>query len=192
MDNPELRNSIQGTSSSLSKSERQKLRREEKQRQREQKVKALQRKKLTKKSLIWAIVVGGLIGLGWLIFQGRQPKPDLISRRGIHWHPEISITIKGQPREIPANIGIGAVHADMHTHKKNDQIHVEMQRPVRKEDVRVGKFFSIWDKKFTSSCIFDYCNGPDGTVKMLVNGKENAGFENYLMQDKDKIEIIFE
>ena len=28
-------------------------------------------------------------------------------------------------------------------------------------------------------------------MKMLVNGKENAEYENYVMRDKDKIELEF-
>lgn len=192
MDTPELNNAVETTPPSLSKAERKKLRREEKQRQQEKKIQATQRKQLIKKISMWTLVIGCLIGIGWLISQSLQPNPDLISRRGIHWHPEIAITIKGQPVEIPANIGMGPVHADMHTHKINDQIHVEMQRAVRKEDIRVGKFFDIWGTQFSSTCILDSCNGPDGTVKMFVNGKENTEFENYLMQDKDKIEIKYE
>ena len=38
----------------------------------------------------------------------------------------------------------------------------------------------------------DKKNDQGGTVKMLVNGKENAEFENYLMKDGDKIEISYE
>jgi hypothetical protein len=29
-------------------------------------------------------------------------------------------------------------------------------------------------------------------LKMTVNGKENTEYENYIMQDKDKIELRFE
>lgn len=176
----------------LTKAERRKLEREERQRQREHEAQARQHKRFMKKVVLWSGVVVVIVLIGWLVAQLLQPNPDLISRRGIHWHADLVITVKGQPVEIPTNIGLGAIHADMHTHKVNDQIHLEMQRPVRKEDTRLGKFFAIWGKQFNSSCILDSCNGPEDMVKMFVNGHENTEFENYLIQDKDRIEIRYE
>lgn len=130
---------------------------------------------------------------------------DVVSTSGIHWHPELSIIIKGQKQAIPANIGIGMQYAgykyydsmmmmaDMHTHDVSGQIHWEvMQGPVTKDEVTLSAFFGIWGKTFSNSCIFEYCNGAEGTVKMLVNGKENTEFEKYLVKDNDKIEISYE
>ncbi len=176
----------------LSKGERKKQRREEKQRQQEEAIKARQQKKVFKKTALWAVVGAIVFGIGWLIVTTvRSPDaPDLISRRGIHWHPELTISVKGQSVDIPANIGVGgAAHKDMHTHKINDQIHVEMNRAIRKDDIRLGKFFDIWGKQFNSRCVVDTCSDTEGVIKMTVNGQPNTEFENYLMQDKDKIEI---
>ena len=36
-----------------------------------------------------------------------QPSSDIVSKEGIHWHPHLSIYVRGQKQEIPANIGIG-------------------------------------------------------------------------------------
>ena len=63
---------------------------------------------------------------------------------------------------------------------------------VKKDDIKLGKFFDIWGKTFNKACIFDKCSGSDGQVNMLVNGELNSEFENYTMKDGDKIEIIFE
>ncbi len=130
---------------------------------------------------------------------------DVISTAGVHWHPELSVIIKGVKQTIPANIGIGMQYAgykyydsmmmmaDMHTHDASGQIHWEvMQGPVTKDEVTLKAFFGVWGKTFSSSCIFEYCNGAEGTVKMLVNGKENTEFENHQVQDKDNIEIRYE
>lgn len=130
---------------------------------------------------------------------------DYISQEGIHWHPEVSFVIKGEKQSIPANVGIGMQYAgypqydpmmmmtNIHTHDASGQLHWEvMEGPVKKEDVRLGQFFSIWGKKFTKECIFDNCNGTGGTVRFVVNGKENTEFENYLVKDSDKIEILYE
>lgn len=69
---------------------------------------------------------------------------------------------------------------------------MEFSGLVKKDDVRLGRFFEIWRKQFTKDCIFDTCDGSGGKLKMLVNGRENFEFENYIMRDRDKIEIIFE
>lgn len=173
-----------------------KQKREERQRQREQARLAAQRKKNITRALLWGIPIV-LIALGaWAIT--RLPKisnedDPLISRRGIHWHPNLDISIKGERVTIPANIGLGGgIHADTHTHKENDQIHLEMSRPVRLSDTRLVKFFEAWGEMFNSECILDNCNGEEGTVKMFVNGQESFEFENYHMNDGDKIEIRYE
>ncbi len=130
---------------------------------------------------------------------------SVISEKGIHWHQELKIIIKGEVITIPANIGIGMQYAgyplydqmmmmtDMHTHDDSGTLHWEiMEGPVKKEDVRLANFFAIWGKKFDNNCIFEFCNGTEGKMTMLVNGKENTEFQNYLANDKDKIEIRYE
>lgn len=172
-----------------------KQQREERQRQREQAQLAAQRKKGISRLLLWGIPLVLLAFGVWAI--ARSPKTSdednpLISRRGIHWHPNLEIWIKGERVTIPANIGLGGIHADTHTHEENDRIHLEMSRPVRESDTRLAKFFETWGKEFNSQCILDVCNGEDGTVKMFVNGEENTEFENYHMKDGDQIEIRYE
>lgn len=158
-------------------------------------------------TLISVIAVAGIGGLAWYGSKnsGSVPEGDTISKEGIHWHPELTIYIKGQKQVIPANIGIGMQYAgyprfdpmmgmtDMHTHDNSGTLHWEvMEGLVTKDDVRIGTFFRVWGKTFSKDCVFDYCNGPGGVVTMFVNGKENAEFENYLVKDGDKIEIRYE
>lgn len=122
-------------------------------------------------------------------------KEDVLATNGLHWHPKLTITIKGKKQDIPANIGIGAVHQKIHTHDtdaKDGVVHIEAQGVVTKDDTKLGNFFKIWGKDFNSTQIFDKKNGEEGTVKMMVNGRENREFENYLMKDGDQIEIIYE
>ena len=150
------------------------------------------------------IIIGGailtilfLVGTVFLLSRGEEvnvPEDQIISRKGIHWHPRLSIYIKGEKQEIPANFGTGAAHLPIHTHDdaKDGVLHLEMQGLVTKEETRVGKFFQLWGKDFNSNKLFDKTNGSEGTVKMSVNGQENTGFENYLMKDGDRIEIKYE
>jgi len=132
--------------------------------------------------------------LAWFIFSKLStPQTDIVARNGLHWHASQSINILGQFQEIPAGIGLaGLPHNPLHTHDRDSVIHMEFEGKVMASDLRLGKFFQIWGKQFNKDCIFDKCSGEEGQLKMLVNGKPNFEFDNYVMQDNDKIEIIFE
>lgn len=108
---------------------------------------------------------------------------DLISQRGIHWHPEVTIYVKGVKQEIPANIGLTGTEMGVHTHDGTGVIHLELQGIVRKNDTVLEQFFKNWGKDFRSF---------GSTVKMTVNGKENTELENYAMKDEDKIDLRYE
>jgi len=124
------------------------------------------------------------------------PQEQVVSSSGLHWHPKLTITIKGQKQEIPTGIGLaGNIHQELHTHDedaKDGIIHMEMKGVVTKDETKLGNFFRIWGKDFNSTQIFDKKNGEEGKVKMIVNGKENMDFENYMMKDGDNIEIRYE
>lgn len=177
----------------LTKRERRRLKKLEMRQERLKQLKYGGLKKFIKVAIIPIIIVVIVGGIRWYIIkQPKIPESKIISRRGLHWHPTLTIIIKGEEQEIPKNIGIGAVHEPIHTHDSTGTIHMEMQGVITKDDTKLGRFFKIWGKRFNSNCIFDNCNGQGGKVKMFVNGKENKDFENYLMKDKDKIEIKYE
>ena len=115
-------------------------------------------------------------------------------KRAIHWHPTLTITIDEQKTIIPPDIGItSTVHFPIHTHDEDVNIgviHMENDRPTKKT-VTLGYLFEVWRKKLSKDCIFEYCIDK-GTLKMYVNGEENFEFENYFMQDKDEIRIVYE
>lgn len=120
--------------------------------------------------------------------QGEQT----VATSGLHWHPKLEIFIKGVKQEIPEGVGLKPVEQPIHTHDASGTVHLEFPGVVKKDDLKIGQFFKIWGKEFSSNCIFDKCNGPEGKVKMTVNGKENQEFENYSMRDADGIEIRYE
>jgi len=177
----------------LSKKERKELRRKQHLEEKQKFARQRTIKRVAKIALAVIIIGGSMSAFIWYL-ASRPPIPEgeIISRNGLHWHPELTITIKGEKHEIPANIGIGVVHQPIHTHDATGVIHLEIEGLVRKEDIKLGRFFKIWGKEFSSNCIFDKCNGPEGRVRMLVNGSENHDFENYVMKDRDKIEIQYE
>lgn len=140
-------------------------------------------------------VIFGLLVVGfivWLATLPRVPESEIISNTGIHYHTNLAIIIKGENISVPKDIGIGAVHNPVHTHETDGVIHLEFSGVVKKEDTTLGKFFEIWGKDFSEGSIMGHKTGEGGAVKMKVNGAENTEFENYLMKDGDKIEIIYE
>src|SRR3990167_3067534 len=97
--------------------------------------------------VVIALLVSGIL---WLRSQ-QANDPNVISRGGIHWHPSLSIYVKGQQIQIPSELGIGTHYegasgydlemqmAAMHTHKDLPIVHLEfMGGPVRTEDVTLG------------------------------------------------------
>jgi hypothetical protein len=128
-----------------------------------------------------------VLSIGGLIWYSATrppiPESDIVSRNGLHWHPELAIYVKGVKQEIPANLGMGGVEMPVHTHDSTGVIHLEMSGLVRKENITLNQFFKVWGKDMSSF----------GTnMKMTVGGKENTDYGNYIMQDKDKIELRFD
>lgn len=122
--------------------------------------------------------------------------PEITARGGIHWHPQLTIYVKGQQITIPQNLGIGMRFASMrgydpqmqmaamHTHEDLPLIHLEfMSGPVYKEDVTLGQFFKVWGKDMRSF---------GSNMRMTVNGQQNTDYENYVMHDGDKIELQYD
>ncbi len=116
-----------------------------------------------------------------------------IPKSAIHWHPHVTLLVKGKPVTIPAYVGLEtSIHKPVHTHEADNILHWEVDSPTV-DNMQLGYFFNtVWKKNFSSECILGYCNGPDGTVRMYVNGVENAEFNHYMPRDGDEIRIVFE
>ncbi|MEK6843869.1 MAG: hypothetical protein AABX83_00425 [Nanoarchaeota archaeon] len=106
----------------------------------------------------------------------------------LHIHSELRIVIDGEEQFIPANIGVlPGIMRPVHTHDATGEIH--MEGPCQR-DFKVGEFFQVWGKEFSSQCIFDKCIDK-GELKIIVNGIQNNEFENYIMRDDDNIVIEY-
>ncbi len=148
-----------------------------------------------KLSLGIAIVVALLLGGIWWSSDRTERDPDVVARNGLHAHPELAIYVKGVRQEIPANIGIGVEYssisgfdqsmqmAPIHTHEDLPLIHLEFAGGVvRRGDITLGQFFRVWGRDM---------RGFGADMRMTVNGVENTEYENYVMEDKDRIELRF-
>ncbi|MBI2084877.1 MAG: hypothetical protein HYT70_04700 [Candidatus Aenigmarchaeota archaeon] len=158
--------------------------------------------------VIFVVVLGSiglLMGLYSLFSFSKITDNVVLPNKPIHWHPNLEIIIKGEKVAIPANIGIGSEYAsspfydsmmdmtNMHTHDATGTLHWEvMMHAPTSQDMYLGNFFQVWGKTFNKNCIFEFCNGPEGSVKMFVNNKLNNDFEKYVIRDGDEIVIIFE
>ena len=145
--------------------------------------------------IVSGIVILLLIGGVWWSRSLQSSDPDIISTRGVHWHPQLTIYVNGEKQDIPANIGLGAQYASMptfdqnmrmtamHTHESDGTIHLEFPGLVKRNDTTLGNFFRIWGKDFMSF---------GSSVTMMVNGKANTELDSYEMKDGDKIELRYE
>lgn len=136
-----------------------------------------------------------LIGATWWSKSLQSNDPDVITRSGVHWHPQLTIYVKDEKWEIPANIGVGIQNASkptydpsmrmtaMHTHEPDGTIHLEFPGIVKREDTKLGNFFDIWGED-----IMEF----GSSITMTVNGETNTDIGNYEMKDGDKIELRYE
>ncbi len=173
------------TKEELSKQERQELNRLENLKQRE----SAKRKAILKKTRNWVfglaavlIPIGGLIW--FLVSRPPIPESEIASKNGLHWHPTLSIKVAGVEQKFPTSLGIsGSFMAPIHTHEPDGVIHLEFTGLVKNEDIKLKRFFKNWGKDMNSF----------GTItSMTVNGVENKEYGEYIMKDKDKIELRYE
>ncbi len=159
------------------------------------------------------VLVLGLGVFGLTRIAGKNNDPGYTANLGdkinelpsgqVHWHPHLVIRVNGNNVPIPANIGLSVGRAvdtqlgmdrgmaPSHSHEPDGIIHIEtLNARALPEVFTLGYFFYVWDKQFNKNCIFEYCTDK-GTLKMTVNGKENTEFDQYVMRDKDQIEIEY-
>lgn len=168
----------------LSKKERKELKKQRKLQERQRVSRQRTVKRWLGISLITLLTAGAIGGTVWSI--ATQPpvnQGDVVTTSGLHWHPELSITVKGVKQDIPQGIGLGPTEQYIHTHDTTGVIHLEFPGVVTKDDIRLKSFFKTWGKDMRSF---------GKNMKMVVDGKDSTEYENYVMQDKDKIELNFD
>lgn len=128
----------------------------------------------------FAVLIVGGFGLSRYL---QSNNPNVVSTGAFHWHPELTIYVKGEKQEIPQGIGLAGGHKPIHTHDDLPIIHMEFSGAAKNDEVTLGQFFKNWGKDFYSF---------GGNVTMTVNGQERTELENYQMKDGDKIELRYE
>mgnify|MGYP000275913302 FL=1 len=130
----------------------------------------------------------------------------------VHHHPDIWITVDGEFLQIPANTGIDQAGCRegmrwIHVHDVPNweqsgpdytRLHIETPRQMNPP---IGAFFEVWEREggpaLTEDMKFDINrNGvsdwEEYDITLVVNGEANDRFEEYVMIDRDKIELSFD
>jgi hypothetical protein len=144
-------------------------------------------KRETKKQLMSIFVLlvfsGSIVTYALLYIFPQQEKQT-------NWRARLIISIFEQPQIIPAGIGVvNETKAKLYTLDDDGIIYKTVQ-----EDVTLGDFFEIWGKNFNSTCIFNYCNNENHSMRMYVwNGKwvENFDYDLYVIRNGDTILIDY-
>ena len=113
---------------------------------------------------------------------------DLATR--FHIHSQLKIVINGEPRDIPADIGISPTCMNpLHTHDTSGEIHVESPQ---KRNFTLADFFAVWGKSFTKDQILDSTVDDRHIIRVTVNGNNVPDYENTVLRDEDQIVISYE
>lgn len=147
-----------------------------------------------KETIVWSVVLAVVIALVYFaVTAPRVGGSELVSDKGLHYHPILSVTVSGTPVTVPNSIGLGAVHKPIHTHDEGDgTLHLEFEGIVKKTDTRLGIFFDTWGKEWTETSFMGNPIDATHTLTMKVDGEVSTAYRNLEMKDKQKIELIYQ
>lgn len=143
------------------------------------------------------LIIGGILAATWYLSTTEgsvDDGPTFTAGKAIHWHPQLSITVYGQPLTIPPMDPTAEQHGTtIHTHDASGTLHVEgsfQSQPTLQD------FFNFWaTKDSTAAFTRDQINGnfvsDTATLEFLVNGETNLEYQYYRLWDGDRISIIY-
>ena len=101
---------------------------------------------------------------------------------GQHIHPVLKVLIDGQPKPIPANIGVtSACMAEIHTHDSSGTIHLESTDVG--ETFTLGQFLTFWDDPEILSLV---------DAELTVDGQPYTDNPTKLiLKDKQQVELRY-
>jgi len=107
------------------------------------------------------------------------------------WRAVLLISIHNEQIEIPGGIGINGDSPQGFYTLDNSSILFK----GTSKDLPLGNFFISWGKNFNSTCIFEYCNNGNHSMRMYIikgNDKvENFDYERYIVKDRDVMLIDY-
>lgn len=118
-----------------------------------------------------------------------------------HVHPQLSATINGDPRTIPANVGTPsgpwADHSldqygmtrmsPLHTHDASGRVHVESNK-VR--DFTLREFLAVWGARVDANQVLDHSVDSGHRAYLVVDGVERQITDTVVFSDGQEIKIV--
>jgi hypothetical protein len=134
-------------------------------------------------------IVGAVMALG--VFFGIQTSEQGImgTKMVMHIHPQITVSVNGQPIIVPENVGIDDTMwkdhsldkygmqgmSPLHTHDNSGTLHVES---TVNRDYTLGEFVNVWGALDTSK---------GKILQVTVNGQPISDWKNHVLKDKEEI-----
>jgi hypothetical protein len=141
-------------------------------------------KKSTKKQIITIFILFAFLGSS-LTYAFISAFPT--QQQEEFWAARLSIVIFNGLEQIPAGVGVtNETREKLYTLNFDNIIYKDTD-----EDVKLRDFFKIWGENFNSTCILDYCNNGNYSMRMYVNNVENFDYELYVIKNRDDIIIDY-
>ena len=134
-------------------------------------------------------IVSAAIVLGVVFGIQASEQGTMGTKMVMHIHPQITVSINGQPTIIPENVGIDNTlwkdhsldkygmqgMSPLHTHDNSGTLHVES---TANRNYTLGEFVNVWGGLDT---------GSEKVLKVTVNGQPISDWKNHVLKDKEKI-----
>lgn len=106
----------------------------------------------------------------------------------VHYHITLKMSYLGRPMPLPNNIGIDEeCMRPLDTHDgSSNEVHIHYARPY---PFTIGDFFTVWGVIFNKDQFSGTFASERRRIIMKVNGTINYEYENYVLKDRDVIEI---
>lgn len=150
----------------------------------------IKRVKLIRKTLLYTVIFAVIGGVGYGIYLASISSPAIGPVGSTHEHVVFALFLDGVPLDFsPQRFQV-----------RNQRVHFEAGDGflVHKHatGVTMGFFLDTLDIELNSTFIIlyngtEYVNQGGKTVKMLVNGVENNGFGEYVLNERDQILISY-
>lgn len=137
-------------------------------------------KKETKKQIFTLLVLFIFLGSGFA-FALMSAFP---SKTRTHRSAKIFIYVNNMRTALPNNAGNNNIHTENYLSDFSIHFYGDI-------NYTLGDFFDAAGIVFNNVCLGELCNNETHSLKMFVNKQENNEFENYILQDGDKIELEY-
>jgi len=103
------------------------------------------------------------------------------------WRAGLAIVAFNELQPIPTGVGVtNETRSKLFTLNSDGIIY-----KTGEESATLREFFEIWGENFNSTCILDYCNNENHSMRMYVNNIETSDYELYTIKNNDFILIDY-